>query len=149
MSSLPMEIVNESNAQASVEPAPASTQSMATQALEILDPQGDLFGAVTHALSLEDVQRGIRGVSRPRDLRPLVQKSTHDPLMNMLELAMKAKLAGNDTLAFERFSECLPYVWTKVNPGVAMPVGADGNPAPFGEVTYRWATPGELREAGA
>lgn len=108
---------------------------------EIIDPQADLFGPVEHALTLQDVQRGIRGVSRPRDLRPLIQKSTHDPLMNMLELAMEAKKQGLTTLAFERFAECLPYVWTKVNPGVALPVGADGNPAQFGEVVYRWANP--------
>jgi hypothetical protein len=106
-------------------------------ALIELTPQPDLFGPVAEALSLQDVQRAIRGVSRPRDLRPLVQKSTHDPLMNMLELAMKAKLAGNDALAFERFAEVLPYVWTKVNSG-GMP-GLDGNPG-AGQVTYTWAT---------
>jgi hypothetical protein len=117
--------------------------------VEIIDPQSDLFGSVSYALSLQDVQRGIRGVSRPRDLRPLIQKSTHDPLMNMLELAMKAKNAGMDALAFERFAECLPYVWTKVNPGVAIPVGADGKAPEFGEVTYRWASPERKAESGA
>src|SRR3954470_5396803 len=77
--------------------------------------QIDLFGPVPEALSLDEVRKGIRGVSRPRDLRPLVQKSTHDPLMNMLELAMKAKDAGKDDLAFTRFAEVLPYIWTKVS----------------------------------
>jgi hypothetical protein len=106
----------------------------------MVDPQEDMFGPVSHALSLGDVQRSIRGVSRPRDLRPLIQKSTHDPLMNMLELAMKAKAEGNDSLAFNRFAECLPYVWTRVTAG-AMQI--DGGPGSVGEMTYRWANGNE------
>ena len=119
---------------------PAETVS-AVALLQAAEPQPDLFGPVVDALSLQDVQRAIRGVSRPRDLRPLIQKSTHDPLANMLELAMKAKNAGMDSLAFERFAECLPYVWTKVN-SQSLP-GLDGAGAGAGEVIYRWATPGE------
>jgi hypothetical protein len=111
--------------------------------LEIMDPQQDMFGPVTHALSLQDVQRSIRGVSRPRDLRPLIQKSTHDPLMNMLELAMQAKLAGNDSLAFNRFAECLPYVWTRVSMASMQLPGEGGAPGTAGEVVYRWANAGE------
>ena len=106
----------------------------------MVDPQEDMFGPVSHALSLGDVQRSIRGVSRPRDLRPLIQKSTHDPLMNMLELAMKAKAEGNDSLAFNRFAECLPYVWTRVTSG-SMQI--EGGPGSAGEMTYRWANGNE------
>jgi hypothetical protein len=110
---------------------------------EIVQPDEDLFGPITYQPTLQDVQRSIRGVSRPRDLRPLIQKSSHDPLMNMLELAMEAKLAGNDSLAFNRFAECLPYVWTRVSMasmqlGETMSTGASA-----GEVTYRWANAGE------
>ena len=112
----------------------------ATTELVDLTPQPDLFGPVAEALSLADVQRAIRGVSRPRDLRPLIQKSTHDPLANMLELAMKAKNAGNDTLAFERFAVVLPYVWTIVK-SQGLP-GQEGGGAGAGEVIYRWASPG-------
>ena len=110
-------------------------------ALEIIDPQEDMFGPVTHELSLQDVRRSIRGVSRPRDLRPLIQKSSHDPLMNMLELAMKAKAEGNDSLAFNRFAECLPYVWTRITMG-AMQIDG-GGPGGAGEITYRWASGNE------
>jgi len=113
-----------------------------SQPLDIVDPQEDMFGPVTHALSLTEVQRSIRGVSRPRDLRPLIQKSTHDPLMNMLELAMQAKEAGNDSLAFNRFAECLPYVWTRVAM-TTMQMEAGGAPGSAGEVTYRWANGNE------
>jgi hypothetical protein len=101
----------------------------------------DLFGPVDQELDLDSVKKAIRGVSRPRDLRPLITKSTHDPLLNMLELAMKAKHEGADATAFERFAECLPYVWTKVTQA-AMPGLPGGGPG-VGEVTYRWATPGE------
>src|SRR6187431_270192 len=120
-----------------------SDDAMAEEAaadLVELTPQPDLFGPVAEALSLLDVQKAIRGVSRPRDLRPLIQKSTHDPLMNMLELAMKAKNAGNDSLAFERFAEVLPYVWTVVK-SQGLP-GLDSGGPGAGEVTYRWASPG-------
>lgn len=110
--------------------------------VQILDPQEDLFGAITYTPSLQDVHRAIRGVARPRDLRPIIQKSTHDPLMNMLELAMKAKLEGNDSLAFNRFAECLPYVWTRVSTA-PLQLGADGVPGGAGEVIYRWANPPE------
>jgi hypothetical protein len=110
---------------------------------EIAEVQPDMFGSVSQALTLQDVQRGIRGVSRPRDLRPLIQKSTHDPLMNMLELAMQAKAEGNDSLAFNRFAECLPYVWTRVSMAT-MQLGAEaGAPGTAGEVVYRWANTGE------
>jgi hypothetical protein len=108
------------------------------QVLDALAPAVDLFGPVDAELSVEDVKRAIRGVVRPRDLRPLITKSTHDPLMNMLELAMKAKNAGADQTAFERFAECLPYVWTRVASLGNIPPGAQA-----GEVTYRWAMPGE------
>ena len=109
---------------------------------ELVDLQQDLFGEVAHDLSLDDVKRAIRGVVRPRDLRPLITKSTHDPLLNMLELAMKAKTAGQDELAFKRFAEVLPYVWTRVVQS-AMP-GLDGAvPGSAGQVTYTWMTPTE------
>jgi len=111
--------------------------------IDIIDPQEDMFGAVNHTLSLQDVQRSIRGVSRPRDLRPLIQKSTHDPLLNMLELAMKAKSEGNDSLAFNRFAECLPYVWTRVSMATMQLPGSEGPGASAGEVVYRWANTGE------
>lgn len=115
---------------------------------ELVTLQQDLFGEVADALTLEDVKRGIRGVSRPRDLRPLVQKSTHDPLMNMLELAMKAKEAGEDKLAFERFAEVLPYVWTKVSgAGIAELMGAGNNGAGAGQITYTWANPTESQHS--
>jgi len=131
--------------EASGDAVPVQVPAFATTpGLEVIDPQSDLFGPVTVALSLQDVHRGIRGVSRPRDLRPLIQKSTHDPLMNMLELAMKAKQEGDYALAFTRFSECLPYVWTKVNPGMALPVPDGAN---AGEVIYRWANPPDTGEA--
>ena len=108
--------------------------------------QVDLFGPVDVQLTLEDVQRGIRGVSRPRDLRPLVQKSTHDPLMNMLELAMKAKQDGKDELAFSRFAECLPYVWTKVSgQGIAALLEGAGQ-AGAGQITYAWMTPQDAQQ---
>lgn len=117
---------------------------MPNDAVSVIDelvPEEDLFGPVTFTPTLQDVQRAVRGVSRPRDLRPLIQKSTHDPLMNMLELAMQAKLAGNDSLAFNRFAECLPYVWTRVS---MAPMALEGQPN-AGEVIYRWAT-GEAAE---
>jgi len=103
--------------------------------------QVDLFGPVEEALSLQDVQKAIRGISRPRDLRPLVQKSTHDPLMNMLELAMQAKQAGMAELAFSRFAECLPYIWTKVHSQGLAAVLEGANPQGTGEVVYRWHNP--------
>lgn len=109
--------------------------------LEVIDPQEDMFGAVSHELTIAEVKRSIRGVSRPRDLRPLIQKSSHDPLMNMLELAMEARNAGNDSLAFNRFAECLPYVWTRVSMAT-MQLGGEGGPA-AGEVTYRWMNNGD------
>jgi hypothetical protein len=119
----------------------STIEPIKSQALEIIDPQEDMFGPVAHELSLQDVRRSIRGVSRPRDLRPLIQKSSHDPLMNMLELAMKAKAEGNDSLAFNRFAECLPYVWTRITMG-AMQIDG-GGPSGAGEVTYRWASGNE------
>jgi hypothetical protein len=56
----------------------------------------------------------------------------------MLELAMKAKAEGNDSLAFNRFAECLPYVWTRVSMAT-MQLGNDGALGGAGEVVYRWA----------
>lgn len=112
------------------------------QVLDALPAQVDMFGALDAELTLDEVKKAIRGVSRPRDLRPLIMKSSHDPLMNMLEIAMAAKNAGELQTAFERFAEVLPYVWTKVLGGAAgMPIpGQPGAPA-SGEVVYRWATP--------
>jgi len=107
-----------------------------------IDPQEDMFGPVAHELTIADVKRSIRGVSRPRDLRPLIQKSSHDPLLNMLELAMQAKLAGNDSLAFNRFAECLPYVWTRVSMATMQLGSGEGGPN-AGEVTYRWMNSGD------
>jgi hypothetical protein len=106
------------------------------------DVQDELFGPVADELTLADVKRAIRGVSRPRDLRPLVQKSDHDPLLNMLELAMKAKNAGEFDKAFQRFAECLPYVWTRVN-GQGIAGLGDMPPGSAGQVTYAWMSPTE------
>jgi hypothetical protein len=48
-------------------------------------------------------------------------------------------------LAFSRFAECLPYVWTKVS-GQGLAAMLEGaNPQGTGEVVYRWHNPDDTQ----